>query len=293
MAGIIYEDEIVQKQTQMNSIKKMVKKSGTSFFWSMRMLPSPKRNAMYTIYAFFRHIDDIVDGDAPPEEKLELIEAWRQELDNIYDKKVPTTEIGRKIYKNCMRFKLPKEEFIKMLNSISMDLPIPIQAPSLEVFNEYCRGVAGVPGSLTLRIFGCEDNALIEKLSTTLGRALQITNILRDVKEDAQAQRLYIPTELLDKAGISSRDPETVLVDKNLAIAREELARIAEADYKTAFEDIKRLNKKAARPVRMIAYIYKRYFDIMKNRGWEIISPKPRISRPAKFCLAFKALLGK
>lgn len=277
----------------MNNIKKMVKKSGTSFFLSMQMLPSPKRHAMYTIYAFFRHIDDIVDGNAQPEEKLELINAWRQELDNIYDKKVPTTEIGRKIYKNCMRFKLPKEEFIKMMDSISMDLPEPLQAPSLQEFNQYCRGVAGVPGSLTLRIFGCEDEALIEKLSTTLGRALQITNILRDVKEDAQAQRIYIPEELLEKAGITSREPESVLVDKNLAIAREELARIAEADYKEAFEQIKLLNKKAARPVRMIAYIYKRYFDIMKNRGWEIISPKPRISRPTKWGLMIKALLGK
>ena len=93
----------------MNNIKNMVKKSGTSFFWSMRLLPNAKRNAMYTIYAFFRHIDDIVDGNAPLEEKQELLLAWREELDNIYDKKLPTTDIGRRIYKNCMRFKLPKE----------------------------------------------------------------------------------------------------------------------------------------------------------------------------------------
>lgn len=277
----------------MKNIKKMVKKSGTSFFWSIRMLPSPKRNAMYTIYAFFRHIDDIVDGDAPVAEKQELIEAWRQELDNIYDKKVPTTEIGRKIYKNCMRFKLPKEDFIQMLDSISMDLPDPLQAPTLEVFNKYCQGVAGVPGRLTLRIFGCTDEDLIKNLSSSLGRALQITNILRDVKEDAQAQRIYIPSEMLDKANISSRDPEAVLFDKNLAIAREELSKIAEEDYKKAFEYIKKLPKKAARPVKMMAYIYKRYFDIMKNRGWEIISPKPRISRPVKLCLLLKAWFGK
>ena len=100
----------------MNNIKRMVKKSGTSFFWSMRLLPAAQRNAMYTIYAFFRHIDDIVDGEADMDEKLELINAWREELDNIYDKKLPTTDIGRKIYKNCMRFKLPKEEFIKMID---------------------------------------------------------------------------------------------------------------------------------------------------------------------------------
>ena len=158
----------------MNNIKRMVKKSGTSFFWSMRLLPAAQRNAMYTIYAFFRHIDDIVDGEADMDEKLELINAWREELDNIYDKKLPTTDIGRKIYKNCMRFKLPKEEFIKMIDSISMDLPNPVQAPTMEKFNQYCRGVAGVPGNLSLRIFGCTDQQIIEELATTLGAALQL-----------------------------------------------------------------------------------------------------------------------
>ena len=111
----------------MNDIKAIVKKSGTSFFWSMRMLPKAKREAMYTIYAFCRHIDDIVDGDSDMSEKQELLQAWREELDNIYDKKVPATEIGCRIYKNCMRFKLPKEEFMKLIDSISMDIPQPLQ----------------------------------------------------------------------------------------------------------------------------------------------------------------------
>jgi phytoene synthase len=248
---------------------------------------------MYTIYAFFRHIDDIVDGDLPDKQKIVLLKAWREELDNIYDKKVPTTNIGRKIYKNCMRFKLPKSEFVKMLDSISMDLPTPIQAPDMENFNLYCRGVAGVPGNLTLRIFGCDDENLIERLSTSLGRALQITNILRDVKEDAQAQRIYIPQEMLEHAGILSRDPFTVLVDKNLAIAREQLSQIAEADYKYSFELIKKMPKKTVRQIRMIACIYRRYFDLMKNRGWEIISPKPKIGKLNKLYLIIRAFFGK
>lgn len=271
----------------------MVKKSGTSFFWSMRLLPTPKRNAMYTLYAFFRHIDDIVDGSLLSEQKIELINAWREELNNIYDKKVPTTDIGRKIYKNCMRFKLPKSEFVKMLDSISMDLPEPLKAPTIEDFNRYCRGVAGVPGNLTLRIAGCEDENLIEDLSTTLGRALQITNILRDVKDDAQADRIYIPEEMLEYAGISSRNPAMVLVDKNLAIAREKLSQLAEDDYKKALLLIKTLPPKTARQIKMIANVYKRYFDIMKNRGWEIISPKPKIGKINKLCLVLKAFFGK
>ena len=273
----------------MNNIKQIVKKSGSSFFWSMRFLPLAKRNAMYTIYAFCRHLDDIVDGDSDMAEKVELIDAWREELNNIYDKKAPVTEIGRKIYKNCMRFKLPKEELSRLIEAISMDIPNPIQAPSLDELYRYCRGVAGVPGSLSLRIFGCQDEELIAQLSDSLGTALQITNILRDVKEDAQINRLYIPREFLEKAGITSRDPLTVVVDKNLAIAREELAQIAIANFNRAQELITKLDKKTARHVRMIERIYRRYFDIMQKRGWEIISPKPKLGKLSKFSIALRA----
>jgi len=277
----------------MNNINHIVKKSESSFFWSMRLLPKAKREAMYTIYAFCRHIDDIVDGDLPIKEKQELLAAWREEIDNIYDKKVPATEIGRKIYKNCMRFKLPKEEFLRLIESISMDLPKPMQAPKLNDFLKYCRGVAGVPGSLSLRIFGCKDENLIEELATSLGNALQITNILRDVKEDAQANRLYIPKEYLKKAEISSKKPSEVIVDKNLSVAREELAKLAAGDYAKANQVIQFLDKKTARPVKAIAAIYKKYFDIMQNRGWEIVSPKPQISKFNKLSLALRAYFGK
>ncbi len=274
----------------MNDIKKIVKRSGTSFFWCMRFLPKAKRMAMYTLYAFCRHIDDIVDGDdIPMNEKLELIQAWREEMDNIYDKKVPTTDIGRKIYKNCMRFKLPKSEFLKLIDSISMDIPNPVQAPSMQDFFKYCRGVAGVPGNLSLRIFGCQDENMIENLATSLGNALQITNILRDVKEDALANRLYIPEEMLSKANINSTSPDEVIVNKNLVFARESLAQIAEEEFKKSENLIKLLDKKSARSVKAIMAIYKKYFDIMKNRGWEIISPKPHINNFTKFTLAAKA----
>lgn len=277
----------------MNNIKQIVKKSGTSFFWSMRFLPTAQRNAMYTIYAFCRHIDDIVDGNAPMAEKIDLLQAWREEMDNIFDKKVPTTEIGRKIYKNCMRFKLPKEEFLHLIDSIGMDVPNPVQAPDLNKFYRYCRGVAGVPGSLTLRILGCKDEQIINDLATSLGNALQITNILRDVKEDALNNRLYIPKEYLEKARITITDPMSVVVDKNLVVAREELARQAKDNYDKADKLIPQLDKKISRHVRMIESIYRRYFDMMENRGWEVISPKPSLGKFKKLSLALRAYFKK
>lgn len=277
----------------MNNIDYIVKKSGSSFFWSMRLLPKAQREAMYTIYAFCRHIDDIVDGDLPLKEKQSLLKSWRKEINNIYDKKVPATDIGRRIYKNCMRFNLPKEEFLKLIDSISMDIPNPIQAPEMCDFLKYCRGVAGVPGNLSLRIFGCRDEQMIEELSTHLGNALQITNILRDVKEDAMQNRLYIPKEYLAEASITSSKPSEVIIDKNLATARQSLAKLAQEDYQKAYQIIPFLDKKAARPVRAIAAIYKKYFDIMDKRGWEIVSPKPQISKLGKISLALRAYFGK
>lgn len=274
-------------------IKKIVKKSGSSFFWGMHILPTKERRAIYTLYAFCRHIDDIVDGDKPLSQKIELLNAWRREIDNIYDKKAPASEIGRNIYKNCMRFNLPKQDLVNLLDSISMDLPQPIQAPSLEELKQYCSGVACAPGSMSLRILGCKDEKLIYELSSSLGLAMQITNILRDVREDALADRLYIPKDFLAKAGIESSEPMSVVVDKNLAIAREELAKIADQNYGRAFELIKKLDKKTARNIKAIAYIYRRYFDIMQNRGWEVISPKPTLSRFLKMFLVLKAFTGR
>ena len=274
-------------------IKKIVKKSGTSFFWGMHILPIKERRAIYTLYAFCRHIDDIVDGNEAVSHKMELINAWKKEIDNIYDKKVPASCIGRDIYKNCMRFNIPKSDLTNLINSISMDLPSPIQAPTLEDFYKYCQGVACAPGSMSLRILGCKDENLIKDLSTSLGVAMQATNILRDVREDASVDRLYIPKEFLQKAGINSIDPKEVIVDKKLSLAREELAKIALQNYDKSFALINNLDKKSSRSIKAMAYIYKCYFDIMQNRGWEVISPKPSINRFLKMLLVLKAYTGR
>ena len=146
---------------------------------------------------------------------------------------------------------------------------------------------------MSLRILGCKDEAIIKDLSTSLGIAMQITNILRDVKEDALSDRLYIPKEFLQKAGIETSDPKEVVVNKNLSIAREELAKIASQNYDKSFNLINKLEGKMSCSVKALAYVYKRYFDIMQNRGWEIISPKPSLNRFHKLCLVLKAYTGR
>ncbi|MBR1648270.1 MAG: squalene/phytoene synthase family protein [Alphaproteobacteria bacterium] len=275
----------------MSNIHKTIRhKTGTAVFLGMRMLPKAKREALYTLFAWARHIEDVVESSLNDKEKQEIINGWHLELDNIFDKKVPATEIGRRIYKNCLRFKLPKDEFINMLDIISKNVNTPLQAPTLKQLTGYCRGVGGMTGSLSLRVFGCSDEKIIGDLSNSMGTAVQITNILRNIKEDANNNRLYVPQELLLEAGITSTDPKTVLVDKNLAIARRNLAGIAAENYHLAYDVLSLLDKKTARPLRLILDIYKKYFDIMEKRGWEIISPKPEISKLRKLQILIKTM---
>ncbi len=281
----------------MNDLKKIVRSkiksgNGRTVFWGMQLLPRAKREALYTLFAFVRHLEDVVESSIDLAEKQEILSMWREEMNNIFDRKVPATDIGRRIYKNCMRFKLPKEEFLNLVDSISANIDNPLQAPSLKQLSGYCRGVGGMTGSLSLRVFGCTDEQTIKDLSTSLGLALQITNILRNVKEDAQNGRLYIPQELLEKAGITATDPKSVVVDKNLASARRELAQIAAENYRKVYEILEKQDKTTARPIRLITDIYKRYFDIMEKRGWEIISPKPHVSKWCKLSILTKNLLS-
>ena len=191
-----------------------------------------------------------------------------------------------------MRLKLTKAEFLNLVDSISANIDNPLKAPTLKQLSGYCRGVGGMTGSLSLRVFGCTDEQTIRELSTSLGLAVQITNILLNVKEDAQNGRLYIPQELLEKAGISATDPKSVVVDKNLAAARRELARIAPQNSRKVYQILQKPQNTTARPIRLITDLYRKYFDIMEKRGWEIISPKPRVSKWCKLRILLKNLLS-
>ncbi|HCU58496.1 MAG TPA: hypothetical protein DIC64_00775, partial [Alphaproteobacteria bacterium] len=255
--------------------------------------PKAKREAIYTLYAFVSHLDNIADMNIPTTEKQDLLKAWKIELDNIYDKKVPQTHIGRKIYKNCMRFKIQKEDLKPILESVMLDCPKPIQAPSQEMFEKYCYGAAVIPVYITLLIMGEMKEASMRTLATNFGKAMEITNILRNIKDDALKGHLYIPKELLETAGISSTDPMAVVTDKNLTFAREKLAKEATVCFAKAHKMISASNKKTTRPLRFIFHIYKRYFDIMLARGLEVMSPKPQIKPTDKLMIAFNTVFDR
>ena len=207
----------------MSAVSRIVRKSQTSLFWCMRSLPKAKREAIYTLYAFIKHIDSIIEAPMNIQDKLDLLEAWKIELSNIYDKKVPETKIGRKIYKNCMRFKIKKEDFTPILNAALLDFPTPLQAPQQHIFESYLNGTAIMPIYIMLLIMGDMKEASMRTLATNFGTAVQLTTILRDIKEDALNGHLYISREMLQSAGILSTDPMSAVTDKNITEVRQKL----------------------------------------------------------------------
>ena len=277
----------------MSAVSRIVRKSQATLFWCMQGLPKPKREAIYTLYAFVRHLDYIVGSSLPQNEKENLLQAWTLELNNIYDVKVPQTDIGRQIYKNCMRFKIQKKDFSAILTSTMLDFPIPLQAPLQKIFDSYCEGSSVAPIYIMLLIMGELKEASMRALSENLGKAIELTNILRNIKDDALGGHLYIPKEILETAGIYDTDPMSVVTNKNLIFAREKLAFEASKCFDKAHKLIFSSDKRSTRILRFIFHTYKRYFDIMFFRGWEIMSPKPQIKPWDKIKIAFNAIFDR
>ena len=278
------------KQQTMLSVGDLVKKSQPALFWCMRGVARPKREALFTLFAFCRHIDALIRSPMPMPEKQELLRAWREELVNIYDKKIPATNIGRKIYKNCLRFNLPQKQWREILESAALNIPIPLHAPERLIFEQYINGTAIVPFELALRILHDKHPAANAELAKDLGRAVLLTLILRDVKDNAKDGQLYMPADILKQADIVAVSPRQTVEDSNFTYARELLAGEAELAFLKAERLLRKMPKRDMLAIRYIKNVCFSLFTIMKNRGWEIISPKPRLGLTYRLRILFQTL---
>ncbi len=274
----------------MLSLGEMVRKSQPDVFWCMRSLPKSKREALYTLFAFVRHIDDLWRSTISDAEKSELLKAWRVELDNIYDKQVPTTNIGRKIYKNCLRFNLPKDLWVKILDSAEMQVPNHLCAPTQEQFDRYLFGSAIVPLQLALLIIQPNHPKADAELAKYLGSAIALTYILRDIKDDAQNDLMYFPRELLQKVGVALDEPQQMVEDKHLTDARQLLAQAVKPAFAKSERLLGKMNKKDTITFRYLKNLSVSLYNIMEKRGWEIMAPKPQISRCRRLWIAAKTI---
>jgi presqualene diphosphate synthase len=250
--------------------------AGSSFYTAMRILPRAQRDAMFEIYSFCRRVDDIADSDAPRSERLAELDAWRAEVNELYDGRIGTKVAG--LARPVREFNLAREDFLTLIDGMEMDTVEDIRVPSFAMLDLYCDRVASAVGRLSVRVFGIERDAG-RLLAHHLGRALQLTNILRDLDEDAGVRRLYLPREALERAGIDSIDPVTVLRSAELAKACAEVVERARTHFHEADKIMARIPRKAVRAPRVMGEVYRSILDSLVARGFEAPRCPVRLSR--------------
>jgi phytoene synthase len=266
--------------------RQVVAHSGTSFRLGMRVLPKARREAMYAIYAFCRAVDDIADEPGAVSDKLAALEAWRGEIENLYLGR-PSWPLARALAGPVADYGLPKAEFLALIDGMEMDAREAIQAPGWDDYRLYCRRVAGAVGMLSVRVFG-ETGATADELAVTLGEALQTTNILRDLAEDAERGRIYLPRELLAAHGLAAQDPAALLAAPGLAPACAELAEHARRLFGRARELIAACDRRRIRPALLMLEVYQRLFRRLEARGWDRPRTPVKVPRVEKLWVALR-----
>jgi presqualene diphosphate synthase len=239
---------------------------GSSFYAAMRILPRDKRQAMYDVYGFCRAVDDIADDCARAREARHAeLQSWRADIEALYVGKPPATLIG--LARTVGVYDLRRLDFLAVIDGMDMDVAADIRAPDWATLDLYCERVASAVGRLSTRIFGLDAGAG-DALAEHLGRALQLTNILRDLDEDCALGRLYLPREALEKAGIESRDPAAVLASPSLDAAARPLIEEAQRRFGLARPVMDRCPRAAVRAPRLMAAAYAGVLERLVRRGF-------------------------
>lgn len=253
-------------------------RSGSTFYWPMLLLPRSKRAAMFAIYAYCRQIDDIVDEPGEIDAKRRALHAWRYELRNLYAGGAPSSPMAAALKGAIERYGLPRAELEAVIDGMAMDLSNTMRAPDLDTLGVYCRRVAGAVGLLAIRVFDRAEPAT-EAFAVSLGEALQITNILRDLVEDAQLGRLYLPREVLLGVGISTIDPQAALDHPSLHLACEALALRAQARFAEAERALAHCRRGRLWAAEAMMILYRRLLTRLMARGWKDLSRGVRIKK--------------
>ncbi len=250
--------------------------SGSSFYLAMRILPKEKRAAMYAIYGFCRAVDDIADdAGGSRDARIERLGAWRRAIESLYS---GTPEASVQFLRDAvLRHGLRKVDFLALIDGMAMDAAEDICAPELAVLDLYCDRVASAVGRLSIKVFGMEEEPGF-RLAHHLGRALQLTNILRDIDEDAGLRRLYLPGELLRGASLEICDPERAISSPRIDTVCRGVAGIAHRHYREADMIMQARPRGDLRPPRLMSAAYSFLLREMEKEGW--VPPRRRVRLP-------------
>jgi presqualene diphosphate synthase len=273
-------------RSDLDQVETIVRGAGTSFYRGMRLLPPDRRHAMYAIYAFCRLVDDIADDDSVPvEERIPRLDAWRSRIANVY-RGTADGPVTRVLVEAVHRYGLRQADFLAIIDGMQMDSETPIVAPDLATLDLYCDRVASAVGRLSVRAFG-DASPAADQVAHALGRALQLTNILRDLREDADRGRLYLPREYLDAAGVPY-NPAAALAAPGFAEVCGRAAALAHGHFDTAWRAMAQCDVAAMRPAQLMGATYAIILSRLERRGWARLDRRVRLPAWQKLWMAVR-----
>ncbi len=269
----------------LRAVEAIVRAAGTSFYRGMRVLPPDRRHAMYAIYAFCRIVDDIADEPGELAEKLTRLAVWRDRIAGLYRGEAdgPVTRV---LVATVRQFDLRQQDFIAVIDGMQMDAETVIVAPDLATLDLYCDRVAAAVGRLSVRAFG-DASPAADRVAWALGRALQLTNILRDLREDAQRGRLYLPREYLDAAGVPL-DPDAALASPRLGEVCRHVAALAHGYFAEARTAMAACDRRAMKPARLMGATYAAILSRLEQFGWSRLDQRASLPGWQKLWLALR-----
>lgn len=270
-------------------VRAVTRAAGSSFYWGMRILPEDRRDAMFAIYAFCREVDDIADGTDPVDDKRRQLDAWRREIEALYapDQVGSDSHVLRALARAIDLYKLEKKDFFEIIAGMEMDTDETIVAPDCQQLELYCNRVAGAVGLLSVHIFG-DSSATAQQFAMALGTALQLTNILRDLKDDAGMGRLYLPREQLDAHGVPVGTPDEILAHPKLPDICASVAERAREKYAEADRLLTQCDARALKPAVVMMMNYRRVLDRMIANGWRDLDDDAGLSKPEKLWITLR-----
>ncbi len=239
----------------------------SSFYRAMAILPRAKRQAMFEIYSFCRAVDDIADDGGPSAQRKAELAQWRAAIDDLY--RDPPTQDGLSagLVEPLLQFHFDKQDFLAVIDGMEMDVDEAICAPDIEKFDCYCDRVASAVGRLAVKIFGLPSTEGID-LAHHLGRALQITNILRDIDEDAALGRLYLPRDYFEAAGFAIKTPRDAIDLPDLDPVCAPLVERARQHFSAADAVMAERRRAEIRAPAIMSLVYRDLLDQLAARGF-------------------------
>ena len=277
------------QSSDQSEVQNIVKKSGSSFYWGMRILPKKQMRAMFAIYAYCRTVDDIADDIKDKKLRIKLLNDWENKIKSIFKGVKVDGALEREIKISIKKFKLEENDFLSIIKGMKMDSSKSIIFPSKKNLNLYCDRVAVAVGYLSIKIFGLSDPA--KPYALYLGRAFQLTNIVRDFAEDFERGRCYISSNYLKKYSIK-KDMKVLIKSQFLQRILQDLLKDAGKYFDKAEKEALKLDKKKIIASEIMKLFYYRIYKKMAKKKISIRT-KIKLSIWDKLAIFFNILMRK